>query len=65
MIRFPTLSALLAAAFCTLATQPALAEQFKRPIPAAQSATVELWFALATLAFAASLVLVQWLVSRR
>lgn len=64
MMRFKTRSTLLAAA-CTLATQPAFAEQFQRPTPAAQDATVEFWFALAALAFAASLVAVQWLVARR
>jgi uncharacterized membrane protein len=64
MIRSKTHSALLAA-ICTLATQPALAEQFQRPTPVAQDATVELWFGLAALAFAASLVAVQWLVTRR
>ena len=61
MIRMPLLSLLLG----LLALRPALAEAFQRPIPAAQTATVELWFALAALAFAASLVAVQWLVSRR
>lgn len=51
--------------FGLLSLRPALAEEFQRPIPAAQTATVELWFALAALAFAASLAAVQWLVSRR
>lgn len=64
MERVRNLSALLANAPLTLAS-PALAEQFQRPIPAAQTATVELWFALAALAFAGSLVAVQWLVTRR
>ena len=44
---------------------PALAEAFDRPLPNAQSATAEFWFALATLALVLSLVAVGWLVHRR
>jgi hypothetical protein len=44
---------------------PALAEAFERPIPQAQSATAEFWYALACLGLFAALVLVQRLVSRR
>lgn len=65
MGRIRNLSASLATACLALPPHPALAEQFQRPIPAAQTATVELWFALASLAFAATLVGVHWLVSRR
>jgi uncharacterized membrane protein len=61
MTRFLLLSVLP----CLLSLRPALAEEFQRPIPASQTATVELWFALAALTFAASLVAVQWLVARR
>ncbi len=43
----------------------ARAEEFSRPIPQAQSATAELWYAMASLTLIASLILVQWLVSRR
>lgn len=48
-----------------LVAHPALAEGFQRPIPAVQSADAELWYALACLAFALSLLAVHWLVSRR
>lgn len=64
MERVRNQSALLFLAPLVLAP-PAFAEPFQRPMPAAQTATVELWFALAALAFAATLVAVQWLVSRR
>ncbi|WP_299784825.1 protein NnrT [uncultured Marivita sp.] len=52
-------------ALATLAANPVLAEAFDRPIPQAQSATAEFWYALACLALLASMALVQWLVSRR
>jgi hypothetical protein len=42
-----------------------LAGQFDRPIPQAQSATAEFWYALACLSLIAAMVAVQWLVSRR
>lgn len=42
----------------------ALAEAFDRPIPQAQSATAEIWFAIATLALIASLVAVARIVAR-
>jgi hypothetical protein len=48
----------------TLVT-PAWAEGFDRPIPQAQSATAELWFALASIALLAALWLVHRLVMRR
>lgn len=44
---------------------PVLAEGFDRPIPQAQSATAEFWYALACLALVAAMVVVQRLVSRR
>lgn len=43
----------------------AFAEGFDRPIPQAQSATAELWYALACFALVAAMVAVQRLVSRR
>jgi hypothetical protein len=49
----------------TLLAHPSLAEAFARPIPQAQSATAEFWFALAALAFIASLWAVHWLVTHR
>ncbi|MEM9579269.1 MAG: protein NnrT [Pseudomonadota bacterium] len=44
---------------------PVAAEAFDRPIPQAQSATAEFWYALACITLIASMVAVQWLVSRR
>lgn len=38
---------------------------FDRPIPQAQSATAEVWFALASLALIAALGLVHYLVMRK
>jgi hypothetical protein len=46
-------------------TTPAFAEGFNRPIPQAQSATAEFWFALGSIALVAALVLVQRLVARK
>ncbi len=48
-----------------LISTSAFAEGFQRPIPQAQSATAEYWFALASLALLASLWLVHKLVSRK
>lgn len=48
-----------------LITTPAFAEAFDRPIPQAQSATAEFWYALACLALVAAMVVVQRLVARR
>lgn len=53
----------LSGIFCLIATS-SLAEQFDRPIPQAQSATAEFWFALGSVALIAALVLVQRLVAR-
>jgi hypothetical protein len=49
----------------TLITSPVLAKSFDRPIPQAQSAMAEFWFALASLALIVALVLVQRMVARR
>ncbi|WP_292286214.1 protein NnrT [Marivita sp.] len=51
--------------FPALLASPALAEGYDRPIPQAQSATAELWYALACLALVVAMVAVQRLVSRR
>ncbi|WP_299723439.1 hypothetical protein [uncultured Tateyamaria sp.] len=48
-----------------LVASPALAEAYNRPIPQAQSATAEFWYAVACLGLVASMALVHWLVSRR
>ena len=53
----------LTSAFCALATS-SIADEFDRPIPQAQSATAELWFALGSIALIAALVVVQRLVAR-
>jgi hypothetical protein len=44
---------------------PAWADSFDRPIPQAQSATAEIWFALASFALIAALFVVNRLVMRR
>lgn len=44
---------------------PVLAASFDRPIPQAQSATAEFWFAFASFALIAALVVVARLVARR
>jgi hypothetical protein len=44
---------------------PAFATAFDRPIPQAQSATAEFWFAIASLALMAALWLVHHLVMRK
>ncbi|MDF3416627.1 protein NnrT [Sulfitobacter sp. M57] len=46
-------------------TTPAFAEAYDRPIPQAQSATAEFWYALACLALVGAMIAVQRLVSRR
>ncbi|SFR32903.1 hypothetical protein SAMN04488005_0398 [Yoonia tamlensis] len=53
----------LSGLFCLFSTT-GLAAEFDRPIPQAQSATAEFWFALGSLALIAALVLVQRLVAR-
>ncbi|KIT15735.1 hypothetical protein [Jannaschia aquimarina] len=56
---------ILALLSAMLLTKPAVADAFKRPIPQAQSATAEFWYAAACFAFLAALVAVQRLVARR
>ena len=51
--------------YSVILLNPSLAVAFDRPIPQAQSATAEFWFAFASLALIAALVLVARLVSRR
>lgn len=46
-----------------LFASPVLAEAYNRPIPQAQSATAEIWFAIASLALIAALALVNHLVN--
>lgn len=48
-----------------ISATPALAEAYDRPIPQAQSATAEFWYALACLALVAAMIAVQRLVARR
>ena len=55
----------LTAFFATLVTSPILAKSFDRPIPQAQSATAEFWFAVGSIGLIVALVLVQRLVARR
>jgi len=43
----------------------ALAEAYERPIPQAQSATAEFWYAVASIAFVLALVAMARLVARR
>ena len=53
-------------ALCAFALPyPALADTFDRPIPQAQSATAEFWFAVASLALISALFAVARLVARR
>ncbi len=52
-------------ALLTLLPGAALAEAFERPIPQAQTATAEFWFAVASLAMVLALLGVHWLVARR
>lgn len=44
---------------------PVSADAFDRPIPQAQSATAEFWYALACLALVVAMIAVQRLVARR
>ncbi|SEL20442.1 hypothetical protein SAMN05421666_2204 [Roseovarius nanhaiticus] len=55
------LGAFIAIALATSAS----AEGFDRPIPQAQSATAEFWYAVACVGLIAAMVLVQRLVARR
>lgn len=49
----------------TLIASPVFAKSFDRPIPQAQSATAEFWYALACIALIVSMIAVHRLVSRR
>lgn len=51
--------------FALTLAHPCFAAGYERPIPQAQSATAELWFALGSIALIAALAVVQWLVARR
>lgn len=55
----------LAFLFAGIAASPLAAEAFDRPIPQAQSATAEFWYAMACLALIAAMIAVQRLVARR
>jgi hypothetical protein len=48
-----------------LAGSRLFADGFDRPIPQAQSATAEFWYASASITLVLSMVVVQWLVSRK
>ncbi|APG49179.1 protein NnrT [Phaeobacter porticola] len=48
-----------------IASSRLFAQSFERPIPQAQSATAEFWYALACIMLVLSMVAVQWLVARR
>lgn len=48
-----------------LTAHPAFAAKFDRPIPQAQSATAEIWFALASITLIGALALVHHLVMRK
>lgn len=56
---------LFSTVLASLLAAPAFAEAYDRPIPQAQSATAEFWYALACLCLIVSMLAVQWLVSRR
>ncbi len=47
-----------------LSATTSIAQEFDPPIPQAQSATAEFWFALGSVALIAALALVHWLVAR-
>ncbi|GAA6174589.1 protein NnrT [Sulfitobacter pacificus] len=44
---------------------PTFASTYERPIPQAQSATAEFWYAMACIALVAAMIAVQQLVARR
>lgn len=48
-----------------LVLSPAIAHAFERPVPQAQSATAEFWFAIASIAMIAALYAVHRLVTRK
>lgn len=51
--------------FILLLASPAMADSFDRPVPQAQSATAEIWFAVASITLIAALWLVNRLVMRK
>ncbi|MCX7566156.1 protein NnrT [Sulfitobacter sp. F26169L] len=51
--------------FLMVIASPVWAAGFERPIPQAQSATAEMWFALASIMLIAALALVNYLVMRK
>lgn len=51
--------------FAFLAASPALAEGYSRPIPQAQSATAEFWYALACIVLIAAMYGVHRMVMRK
>jgi len=55
----------LIVALATVFASPTFADSFDRPIPQAQSATAEFWYAVACIALIAFMIAVQTLVSRR
>ena len=55
----------MAISLFVVAGSSALASGFERPIPQAQSETVELWFGLASLALCVALYAVHRVVKRR
>ncbi|WP_292292545.1 protein NnrT [Marivita sp.] len=55
---------ILTSIIAAVLASPTLASSFDRPIPQAQSATAEFWFAIGSIALIAALVLVQRLVAR-
>lgn len=55
----------LAGVALALLSSAAIAAGYERPIPQAQSATAEIWFAFASLALLAALYGVHRLVTRR
>ena len=59
------MSKILVAFSISLLATPGIAKAFDRPIPQAQSATAELWYALACLALILAMIAVQRLVARR
>lgn len=59
MTRLSLLSILLAL------PAPAFSEAFSRPVPQAQTAAAEFWFAAASISLLLALLLVNWMVHRK
>jgi len=60
-----TIRIVLLTSMLVFAGSPALASGFDRPIPQPQTATAELWFALASLSLCVALYVVHRVVKRR